>query len=441
MIIYHTFKEEFTDSKDWFDENSIESTVSIQYSEMPGMVWVDTPGFGAIEKKAIDIRPLEEIAKEYVKYADLVIFLANSASPGNQDEIKAYEGLYHAGKKALAILTRSDTTNEDIDDNGNLVNKRVPKDAKRRNDQEKYLLTELSNLGVPKKDCSAISISTLLAEEAVDEQDSEKWVGSNIGILLRKIGDIISSQQILSLKQKGPSEQLLQCLDRIIDNTKDENDKSISLQILLKSISNIKDEMKKKYDELNPSGHLTREIIENIVAQIRRRICKLVESKANTSSELSDISLDSLSTHIVDTFNEQLTYEVKNIIGEYHKAERKFDIRGINTTIKREYKEYTQTYDVPYSVKRSPEGIIENIKGFFGKTYYTTKTRSETKQFKIDNGFDTQSAIQQLTDSLQDTLIQNIRAELSELREKFFGGGIQKLEQLVKKETIWRRFV
>ena len=43
-------------TKEWFDVNSIESTCSAQYFSVPGLVWVDTPGYGAVEKKGIDIR-------------------------------------------------------------------------------------------------------------------------------------------------------------------------------------------------------------------------------------------------------------------------------------------------------------------------------------------------------------------------------------------------
>lgn len=427
--------------KEWFDENSIESTCSVQYSEMPGLAWVDTPGFGAVQKKDIDIRPLAELAQEYVQYADLVIFLANSSCVGNQEDIRAYKGLYRNGKKALAIITRSDTTEsdyiEDGTDAGKIIQKIIPKTKENRKQQEQYLVDELARLGVPKSECSAMSISAFLAEKAVEEQSDDKWKASNMGLLYEKIGYIIGSDQILKLKQKGPLTLLKKTFDEILEGGKSENESATtrSLQSLLNHIQKRREEMQVQYDRLAPTSKWNRDIADEVVSQMRIKIRRLVDSKSNSQNDTVSVSLAHVQNQISEIFNEELTEQVKKIIGDYQQKTKELAISHLSASMTREKIVHRYDVPVPYRVQRSPEGLGEVVKTILtlgSKRYYRTEIRTETRTIETDLGFTINNVYNDLIDDLRDSITQSVKEELHDLRDKYFKEGMNKLDHLIK---------
>ena len=66
---------------DHFAENATEATSTIQhYTLAQGLTWVDTPGLHSLTKEHGDL------AKEYIQFADLVVYLTSSSSPFKSDE-------------------------------------------------------------------------------------------------------------------------------------------------------------------------------------------------------------------------------------------------------------------------------------------------------------------------------------------------------------------
>lgn len=64
----------------YFEEDEIQATASIQYfTLLDGLTWVDTPGIHSLTTE------YEELAKDYIKFADLIMFLTPSTSPYKQD--------------------------------------------------------------------------------------------------------------------------------------------------------------------------------------------------------------------------------------------------------------------------------------------------------------------------------------------------------------------
>lgn len=98
-----------------------ETTSTIQWFDLGGLSWFDTPGIGSVTWEN------EMLAKEYVKNADLVIFACNSDAAGTRQEFSEMRQLYDMGKPILLLLTQSDTYEYDVDDEGEEISVLVPK--------------------------------------------------------------------------------------------------------------------------------------------------------------------------------------------------------------------------------------------------------------------------------------------------------------------------
>jgi hypothetical protein len=419
--------------KDAFDENSIESTCSAQYFTIPGLAWVDTPGIGAIEKKEIDIVPLAEIAKKYVQYADLVVFLANSTNPGVQEDIAGYKNLYESGKKALVVITRSDTFETKVE-NGKIVRRQVAKDKDRRKLQEDSLCDAMAKNGVPREYCDAVSISTQLAEKAVANVDDSLWEGGNIGDLYRKLVSVIGDPKILELKKEAPKKLWNNTVGSIVGNVNNRD----SLKGLHSGLSGIHAKIQEKYDALNPSGNLVAEIVDDVVNHVRVSIRRFVDGAVDSvqGNEIS-LSLDTLQGKIQNEIVDVLGLHVKTIVGDFRKGIlREFSVQGIAATAERNVETQEYTVEVPEIVEREPHGLFEHIRSFFGKTYHKVITVQETRTIEIDIGFDSAKAKQKLISLLENALEQHVKDELANLRQLFFAAALTKITKL--KESVSR---
>ena len=117
-------------SIDHFEENATEATSTIQhYTLQQGLTWVDTPGLHSLTKEH------GELAKEYIQFADLVIYLTPSSSPFKTDEREMLGELFRMGKQVMLAITKSDLTRQKVVD-GKIVNARVPKSDADRKAQE-----------------------------------------------------------------------------------------------------------------------------------------------------------------------------------------------------------------------------------------------------------------------------------------------------------------
>ena len=79
-----------------------EATSTIQWFNLGGLAWFDTPGIGSVTWEN------EMLAQEYVKNADLVLFACNSDAAGTRQDLSELKQLYDNGKPVLLLLTQSD---------------------------------------------------------------------------------------------------------------------------------------------------------------------------------------------------------------------------------------------------------------------------------------------------------------------------------------------
>lgn len=440
-IIVQEKGREDASEKDAFDENSIESTCSAQYFILPGFAWVDTPGIGAIEKKKEDIQPLAQIAKKYARYADLVVFLSNSANPGIHEDIAGFKELN--GKKALIVITRSDTVKSTVK-NGRAVKELVPKDAKTRKMQEDHLCDAMARHGVPRSSCDAVSVSTHLAEKGVEEQNDELWEGGNIGAFYRKIVSVISDGKILELKKDAPRKLWNSTIESIVGDSS----KTHCLTRLSEDLSHIQVLIQSKYDGLAPGESLVDEIKEDVVnhlrPSIRRHIDHLVDE---AESDKIVLNVSGLQNAIQDEYVTVLSSRVKMIVGDFRKDMLgRFSARNIKASAKRSVEVQSFTIQVPDIVERSPEGFFEKIGSFFGRKYHEIEINEEQRSVQIDLGIDSMPAKENIISQLEKALEMQIKEELEKLRNCFFAVTLDKIRKLkvdidsLSKELLSRRF-
>lgn len=175
-----------------FRVGATEATSSIQGFKLPGLTWVDSPGLHSVNARNGDL------AKEYVEHADLILYTMSSQAPGRASDMAEIAGLLAANKKIMVLLTGSDTTDEDEDEDGEIITTVVMKDPSDRRDQIAYVQSELKQLG--NNDISILAevlpISTRYAEL---NPTPEGMVASGMGQLLHELQNICHDAALMKL--------------------------------------------------------------------------------------------------------------------------------------------------------------------------------------------------------------------------------------------------
>lgn len=194
-----------------FRVGATEATSSIQGFKLPGLTWVDSPGLHSVKKEN------EQLARDYVEHADLILYTMKSDSPGRDSDLQEVKGLLEKDKTVLLLLTGSDDIEEDYDDEADcLVQTVVMKDAQRREKQHAYVREALRAL---EQDCGAdrianleiVSISARYAQLNAD--DPAAFSASGMGLLCETLHRITQSDGV-RIKQRTPIANLhnfLQC--------------------------------------------------------------------------------------------------------------------------------------------------------------------------------------------------------------------------------------
>lgn len=182
-----------------FRVGATEATSSIQGFRLPGLTWVDSPGLHSINTRNGDL------AKEYVEHADLILYTMSSQAPGRASDMQEIAELLAGNKKIMVLLTGSDTTDEDEDDNGEIITSVVMKDPSDRHDQIAYVQGELEQLGNSASVLAEVlPISTRYAER---NPTPEGIAASGMGRLLHELQNICHGPA-LDIKLNTPMENL-----------------------------------------------------------------------------------------------------------------------------------------------------------------------------------------------------------------------------------------
>lgn len=259
---------ENTDESDGqgFGVASTEATSTIQYFKIGGLTWFDTPGIGSITKEN------EELAEEYIKNSDLVVFAMNSDAAGTQQEISELKALYEMNKPMLILITQSDQSDYDIDDDGNMVNILMPKSEKDRKDVEKYIIDTILEKGMGKalelSDNKVLTVSTKLAIEALkhDLSNNNMYEASNLDLFINRLIEITKGEAA-KLKERNPKDRFNKLIAEL----------EISINELEEEVMNLN----KKASLINEKAKIVK---RNVISNVRYHAHSIIHDKVQETS-------------------------------------------------------------------------------------------------------------------------------------------------------------
>jgi len=155
-----------------FRVGATEATSSIQSFRLPGLTWVDSPGLHSVRAEN------GELAKKYADHADLILYTMSSDAPGRASDLKEIRALCDSNKNIMLLITGSDTTDDDWDDEKNeLISLCVMKTPGTRKLQREEVKKELQEAGVDVSKVSILSLSARYAELNADDPEKMKDSG------------------------------------------------------------------------------------------------------------------------------------------------------------------------------------------------------------------------------------------------------------------------
>ena len=405
-----------------FIENNTEETSCIQYYTLKeGLTWVDSPGIHSINGKN------EKLAKKYVDYADMVIFVMSSSSPGKYDEFKEMTRLLNKKKPVLVVISKSDEKEMD-EINGEIVYKIVSKNEEVKKQQEEYvkgLFKENENI----ESIDALALSVKLAKESLKENNEQGFMSSGIPEFYSKIGNTLKADAI-ELKMIAPKQRINGLLNEIVQG----NDEIQGISEMKKSFEKILYNITEKIDEINNlEKTLSHKIAVKAMPKIDIAISKMGANVQN-KKENEEVDVKSIVTDIViDIFNETIKEKIGKLLSDY-----KFEkINSLDIDIDEKLKaKYDTVSYVEYDVderERDPRGIFETIGSWFGKKYTTIKTRANTIEKQIIIGDNSSDIIDNILLNLEQKMQSEIGLVLQNVSNNYFGREKEIVSGIIKK--------
>lgn len=411
-----------TNGKTWFQEGVTDTTGAIQYYTLGGMRWMDSPGTGAMALQG-DTGSMEDLVNEYLPYADVCIFLMNSSEPGLQKDMKYISKLSNQGQESLVVITKSDLFEEDVDDDGNIIEEIVPKSNETRALQENDILSRLKDEypDINTNMYKAVSVSVKLAADAIKEENDDKFRGSNIDKLMQAITDKIN-------RLDGATKQnLAKKAVNILINTILLGDKEASIMSIDELNSLLKEPLKgieayqKKIDERTRS--ITKQIINSIERQLRDELHNMSGECERSGKSVSSSDINNLISSLTNSPATVaiLNKEIGKIIDNYQEQSLSPMQATISSGgIKKEIKEIEHTVEVTNWVSRDPSGFFEHVQSFFGKTFGSNQTTTKVVTQKIDMGTNIDNVIDEVIPQVEANIEKYVRGELENIKKNYF---------------------
>lgn len=408
-----------------FKEGYTETTATIQYfTRNNGLTWTDSPGIHSVNKENGDL------AKKYVDYADLVIFVTTSSSPAKNDEVQELQKLFQKKKPVLILINKSDTYDID-EENGEIVKKLVPKSKTDRKKQENYVKQLFQEENQMFSQIDATSISTLLAVKAIEDNDVVVFEQSGIPYFYEKLGDVLSKKAV-DLKMTAPKTRINAVIDEIVNGG----------SIASKSICGIKEFNKEICDmiiKLQECSEKVNKIAVQAKAEIIGEVNKKVISKvqdATANVRKGDASMD-LSKEVNEIVKNEVSKTLTEKLGELLSDISSQMIENVSfsgvqhSKVELKYDTYTRKEYYVKTVKRDPQGIIERIEHFFtGKEYTTDSIRTRTITETIQNGDNSVEVQNKIQQEIEVSMMQYLEKYAKQIVEEYFAVEEQVLKQL-----------
>ncbi len=416
-------------SFDWFAEGRVETTREIQLFKLPGFTWVDTPGFASLD------RELDGMAKKYVERADVMIYLENSENPGLKSVTKSLVPYLEQAHEVLLVINRSDklsgpkmdpeTGDFVFDENGMPVESRIPKPPEDRARQEEQVKRALMDLGYSGQ-CKAFSISMLLTNMGVEDNDYETFRGGNIETLFERLEDLISTDdKIRRLKFKDGRLSLINLISDIRNGKEGNAD---SLKGLIANMSGFGESARRIFDKFNPE-QLARTISVPIINGLKSEITlavKDLDGNKDASEEDLQSRLDAEVTRVVNgalkkgmAAVQKKSADLLNELFVTKSDSLNLPFPQVSAPkIKKMTEEFSyEVSDVDY-VERDPDGIIENVCSWFGATYYKKMRVMRTETKTVELGFNTDDVLTELHQSLPGQIREAIKFALDTIKQQ-----------------------
>lgn len=400
----------------YVDKN--EATSTIQWVNIGGMCWFDTPGIGSVTIEN------EDLAKEYVKNSDLVIFACNSDAAGTRQEFLEIKQLHEMGKPILLLLTQSDAYDYDVDDDGEEISILVPKSEKDRIDQEKYMLETLREQGMEDvlRYADILTVSALLASEAIKNNNEEMFEQSNIGKLLEKLTSI-TKNDAAEIKRNTPKSRINEMIDSIIND--------------LQSVSK---EINKYCDAIQVNRQNLSERTDWMIEQIRALLnVKILEIVGKAKTEIEDNNRREISeAELSEKVNRALKETVQRVCVEETLSQNdtlpdlEVKLTGIGN-MKMKQDRIAYQHQSVTKIQREPDGILEKIGAVFGKTYSTSELTTETRYSTFDVGVNDNEIAQNIVLQLSTVFPDTVEKYMDSLTKGYYEP-VEKLQKMTIEE-------
>lgn len=322
-----------------FRVDATEATSSIQGFSIPGLTWVDSPGLHSVNQCNGDL------AKEYVKHADLVIYTMTSGAPGRESDTEEVDYIMACEKKPVIVITGSDKVEEDEVD-GKLVSNRIMKTDEDRLKQIKFVKEIVKKAS--SQDIDIISISAKYAEE--HETDEEEIQISGVSKLFELL-DSISQNDGIKLKINTPLSNLKVFIKDAYENTKEMQTKITELKT---NVTINDDKLHSLFKNENLQGCME---VEN---KINNYLNSIYTVNTKTNSDEINRQLQQIDNHLADIISDVLEDKVQKALNNFLNNINNSAVKSIgslnfqipNFNIKKETIEYNDRY-IPGTRKRN----------------------------------------------------------------------------------------
>ncbi|MDO4339110.1 MAG: 50S ribosome-binding GTPase [Eubacteriales bacterium] len=410
-----TAAEKECNGKEFYVDKN-EATSTIQWVNIGGMCWFDTPGIGSVTIEN------EELAKEYVQNSDLVIFACNSDAAGTRQEFYEIKQLHDMNKPLLLLLTQSDTYDYDVDDEGEEINILIPKSEEDRKEQENYMLETLREQGMEDvlKYADILTVSALLATEALENDNEEMFEQSNIGKLLEKLTSI-TQNDAADIKRNTPKDRINKMIDSIVSDLGSVSDK---ISEYCSQIRDCKEQLEDREDD----------IVERIKASLQMKVDEILGS---VKSLVEQTGQPVSEREISDQINEAAQNIIQKVCSD--EAIRQSDsipdieikLSGIGT-MKMQQDRIPYEYVSVRQVERDPSGFGEKALAFiFKKQFYTSETKTETKYSIFDIGVNDDEIAHNIVVQLDRICAETVKDYINYLVEGYY-----KPVEKLQRETV-----
>lgn len=402
----------------WFEEGVTDTTGSIQYFTLSGLRWMDSPGTGAVGKEG-DMRSMDEMVDEYISYADMCIFLMNSAEPGLQKDMRYMSKMSREGQEAIIVLTRSDKIKTEIRD-GKVNRYLIPKDSRRKQEDDVCQRTLAAYPNIKEDQCRAISISTLLSKQGIENKDENAYRNGNIDQLMQILGRKAAGDAA-RIKEKRPRRAFNSFIDDVLgENNADGNAGINTLQVSLSRVNEAIADKKSALDEITMSLELSckREIKRKVLAEASSWERDVRKKGVTLSAEEISRRVVSIMRQVVQ---QRLNETVSKIISDYEAHEiQSFALQFSTQGLETKTETYTYEYFTVDYEEREAQGIKETVLSIFGKKYYREVRKKHTQSQVIDMGTNLEDICDELLPQLEQEIKPVVEREMAHLRDSYF---------------------